>query len=119
MTDFAQAEVHVDDVGTRFKLTLEDGDGTAVNIATATVKEFVFRRPDGTTLEVDASFFTDGSDGILYYDTVDGDINMAGQWKVQAYVLMTGFGGHSEERVFQVHKNLRTTWGSSSSSPGP
>jgi hypothetical protein len=116
MTDFAQAEVHLNDVGTRFQLTLEDGDGTAVNISTATTKEFVFRKPDGSTITRDATFSTDGSNGVLYYDTVTGDIDQAGQWKVQAYVDMTGFDGHSGEKTFVVHKNLRAMWDTLSSS---
>ena len=120
MTDFSEAEIHVGDVGTRFELTLEDGDGNAVDISSATTLQLVFRKPDGTVLEVTATLSGAGTDGKLYYDSVDGDIDLAGQWRVQAYVLMTGFEGHSGEKLFTVHKNLRTTWGeSSSSSPSP
>lgn len=119
MTDYARGEVHVDDVGTRFELTLEDGDGNAVDISSASRLELVFRRPDGTTITRTATLSGSGADGKLYYDSVAGDITIAGQWSVQPYVEITGFAGHGAKRVFQVLKNLRTSWDESSSSPGP
>lgn len=102
MTDIANAEVHVNDVGTRFKLTLEDGDNTAVNISTATVKRLDFRKPDGTVIQRTAAFFTTGADGILYYDTIAGDIDQVGKWYVQPYVEFDGFKGHGEKKSFPV-----------------
>lgn len=106
MTRIENAEIHVGDVGTRFRLTLEDGDGNPVNIATATVKRLDFRKPDGTTLERAASFLTNGSDGVIYYDTVQGDIDHVGRWMVQPYIEMPGFSGHGAKKQFNVYATI-------------
>ena len=46
-------EAHVDDVGTIFRVTVYDttssGGSTVADISGATVKQFTFKRPDGTT----------------------------------------------------------------------
>ena len=105
MTTFANAEIHVDDVGTSFEVTLQDGNGTAVDISGATKKELHFLKADGTVLEVTAQFKTDGKDGVLTYDTVAGNLDVAGEWSVQPYVEMPGWSGHAGIERFTVYEN--------------
>jgi hypothetical protein len=106
MTSYADAEIHVGDIGTLFELTLEDGDGVAVDISSATVKELHFRRGDGSALKVTAAFETNGSDGVLQYVTVLGDLNSAGDWEVQPYLEMVDWRGHAGTVRFVVWSNL-------------
>jgi len=45
----AANEIHINDVGTKFLVTVTDGT-SAVNISSATTKEFIFQKPSGTKL---------------------------------------------------------------------
>lgn len=76
------------------------------NISAASVKQLVFNRPNKSKLTVDAGFFTDGSDGILQYVTVNGDLVPFGTYEVQANLVMPGFIGMKEVRIFDVYRNL-------------
>jgi hypothetical protein len=107
MTTIRKAEVQVGDVGTVFELTFQDGDETTVDISSATVKQMVFGKPDGTSLIGTAAFKTDGSAGILTYTTVAGNIDQAGLWHVQGYVEMPTWKGHSSAKRFEVHQTFR------------
>ena len=48
-------EIHVNDVGTLFTLTIKDGD-SAVNISSATTKKIIIKKPSGTILTKDVAF---------------------------------------------------------------
>lgn len=103
-------QAHVNDIGTIFRVTVYDttstGGTTVADISTASTKKFIFNRPDGTTFEKIAVFTTDGSDGNIQYLSVDGDLNVAGTWNLQAYVA-TGAGTWSTSvGTFKVHENL-------------
>ena len=100
----AENEIHVNDIGTQFKLTILDG-GTALDVSTAT-KKINFRKPDGTCLEKTASNFTDGTDGIIYYTTESGDLDVVGTWKMQAFVDFGATEFYSDVHSFKVHKNI-------------
>lgn len=91
------------------KATIKE-DGVAVNVSTATTKEFKFRSPEGDVLTKTASFFTDGTDGIIVYST-EGDIVVSGTldevWDIQAYLEFSGgFEGHTFTDNFIVTPNL-------------
>ena len=59
----ASNEIHKNDIGTVFKVTIKDGS-SAVDISTSTTKQLIFKKPSGQKLEANASYYTDGSDGI-------------------------------------------------------
>lgn len=101
-----QSEIRIGDANVRFLITIEE-DCAAVDISMATDKKIIFQKPDGTTLEKDAEFLTDGTDGIIYYNTVDGDIDACGMWKIQA-VIYIGSSSlfHSKIKSFRVYSNL-------------
>lgn len=99
--------VRVGDVGTIFEATFEDEDGSLVSIATATTKTMTFRRPNGSTFTRAGTFQTDGTDSILEYAAVAGDLTIDGDWQVQGYVeLASGEKYHAEPYEFQVGPNL-------------
>lgn len=99
-------QIHVNDIGTIFRLTITDENGTAVDISGATTKTIYFRAPDNTLLTKAGSFYTDGTDGILQYTTVSGDIDQVGEWNWQAYVKLAAWEGYSEVLDFRVYENV-------------
>lgn len=99
------AEIHAGDIGTVFEVTVQE-DGIALDISTATTKQFVFKKKSGALLTVDAEFVTDGSDGKLSYTTVSGDLNEVGQWQIQVYVVLPTGSWRSDVQYFDVYKNL-------------
>lgn len=102
----AAEEVHYRDINSVFTVTIKDDD-VAVDISTATTKQLIFTKPSGSQLTKNASFYTDGTDGIIKYATVDGDLNEVGVWKLQAYIILSGGGTwHTDIAEFRVHRNL-------------
>jgi len=98
-------EIHVDDIGTVFTITIKDG-ADAVDISTATTKNIVFKQPDKTLVTQSGSFVTDGTDGKIQYTTVSGDLADAGNWSLQAEIVITSGEWSSDIYGFEVHKNL-------------
>lgn len=98
-------EVHVGDVGTEFRILVKDGD-TVVDLSTATITQIIFRKPDLQQLVVNADFYTDGTDGIIKYNTIDGDLDQSGQWRLQAYVEVGASKYYSSIGSFRVHCNI-------------
>lgn len=100
------ADIHVGDVGTIFRVTVLDEDGVVVDISAALLKRIILAKPDGSKTNYAASLDTDGTDGVMRYATVDGDLSVAGRWKVQGYVELTAGKWHTEIEVFKVKENL-------------
>lgn len=98
-------EIHDGDVGTLFTATIKDGD-TPIDVSTATTKEFIFQKPDGTTFTKAASFKTDGSDGILQYTSTADVLTPAGSWKMQGHVVFGVNDFKTSIYEFVVHDNL-------------
>lgn len=103
----ADTIIHSGDVGTIIRLTITENDNiTPVDVSNAAVKVFYFRKSDGTKLNVNADFDSDGVDGKLKYATVEGDINVVGRWHVQAYVEIGTSKYYSATTTFLVESNL-------------
>jgi len=100
----AADEVHVNDIGTQFRLTVKDGTDV-VDVSAASTLYIYFYKPDGTILTKTATLVNDGTDGLIQYTTVDGDINVVGRWKLQAYVQLGTSVFYSDVQVFKVHRN--------------
>jgi hypothetical protein len=102
----AANEIHVDDLGTKFVVTVKDG-ATVINVSAATTKEIIFKKPSGTKLTTTASFETDGSDGVLIYTTTGTELDEAGTYKIQAHVVLSaGNDFHSDISTFKVYRNI-------------
>lgn len=102
----AANEIRKDDIGIRFTITIQD-DGSIVDISAVTTKEILLKKPCGTLLEKSATFTTDGTDGKMYYDSISGDLDQIGSWKIQGHII---FSSSSEFRTdytsFKVFRNL-------------
>jgi hypothetical protein len=101
------AEIHVGDIGTELRLVVYNQDGSVMdNLGSSTQTHFWISKPNGEVLDVDADLYTDGTDGILTYTTVDGDVDVAGIYKIQAVVTFSAGLYHSSIQTFRVHSNL-------------
>lgn len=95
----------INDIKVRLKLTITE-DGAALNVSTATSKSIIVKKPDGTVLNYSASFLTDGSDGVLYYDTISSDLNQVGTYKVQAEIILNSGTYRSSIGIFRTEYNI-------------
>lgn len=98
-------EIHVNDIGTQFSITIKDGDDV-VDISSAISVTLTFRRPDDELFTRLSSFTNDGTDGQVYYDIQDGDLDEAGYYKLQAKVVFPNGVFYTNIHTFQVHCNL-------------
>ena len=103
--------IHKGDVGTLFRFRTVDGDGNVVDISSATEIKFRFEKSgrDPVVFEVTGEFATDGSDGIIQYKTVSGDIDVEGYWRVQAFMSYPDNQYHTSKVAFSVWENLEVT----------
>ena len=69
-------------------------------------KKIIFKRPDGTTFEKVAVFTNTGTDGKIEYVSVDGDLDIAGRWRLQAYVATSAGTWRTDVGDFKVFENL-------------
>ena len=98
-------EIHLNDIGTVFRLTIYDGS-SILDVSSASVKEIIFQKPDGTSVTKTAAFYTDGTDGIIQYTTITNDLDATGTWKIQAKVTLPGGTWSSCTQKFKVYANL-------------
>ena len=98
-------EIHQNDIGTAFTITIQDGT-TAVDISTATTKKIVFKKPSGTKLPYDTAFVSDGTDGKIKYNVVAGDLDEVGTYKLQSYVVISDGTFYTDITSFKVYRNL-------------
>ena len=102
-------EIRVSDIGTKFLVTIKDGDSVVDISGTgsdAANKRIIFKKPSGSTVDQAASFNSDGTDGKLYYTTVSDDLDEDGIWKMQAKVIISAQTFRSDIHTFKVHRNL-------------
>lgn len=98
-------EIHVNDIGTKFSITIQDGDN-AVDVSSSIAITLTFKRPDDELFVRTASFTNDGTDGKVYYDIQAGDLDEAGYYKIQAKVSFATGNFYTNIHTFQVHCNL-------------
>ena len=105
------SEIHVGDIGTELVVEVTDEDGAAVNIAAATSKLIYLTRPLAAggveTLTKTAALDTDGTDGLMKYVTVAGDLSIKGNWKIQGWVAVGGAEWSTRETNFRVLASRR------------
>lgn len=103
-------QAHVNDIGTVFRVTVYDttstGGSIIADISDAITLTISFRRPDGSTFDRSASFTDDGTDGQIEYATVNGDLNKAGTWGLQAYIVTPSGRWRTNVANFRVYENL-------------
>lgn len=101
----AANEIHVDDVGTQFLLTIMDGSA-AVDISSASTKQIIIKKPSGTKMTKSATFSNDGSDGKIYYSSIADDLDETGSYKLQGKVIISDGTFYTDITTFKVHRNL-------------
>ena len=101
----AANEIHQNDIGTKFLVTIKDGD-SAVDISAASTKQIIIKKPSGTTLTNAAAFNADGTDGKIYYNAVSGDLDETGTHSIQGKVVISAGTFYTDIQSFKVHRNL-------------
>lgn len=102
------SEIHKDDVGTRFLITVKD-DGSLVNISGVgggSVHQVSFRKPSDVIVERNATLQDYGVSGVMFYDSVAGDLDEAGVYKLQAKVIIPSGTYYTDLYTFKVHSNI-------------
>ena len=101
------SEIHTDDVGTRFLVTIKD-DGDTVDISNASIRQLNFRKPDDTVLNKTALIFNDGSEssGVMYYDSILGDLDQMGSYKLQGKISLPSGTYYTDIYTFTVNCNI-------------
>lgn len=101
-------EIHVGDIGTVFEVTLyEDCETLLPGVDTSTVRKLYFKKPDGSVIERDAVFTTDGADSKIQYVTVADDLDQDGNWELQGFIETPSGSWHSTTDCFEVFENLQ------------
>ena len=103
----SHAQHFVGDIGTAFTLTVQDQDCAPVDLSTQTSLAVLFLRPDGVGFERAASVVNaPGTDGVLRYVTVAGDLSQEGRWSVQGRVVIDAGTFHTTAVHFEVRRTL-------------
>lgn len=88
------------------KLQVREGN-SVVNISSASGMTIIIEKPDSTIMSASASLFTDGVDGIMiYYTSGSGDLDQAGEYNMQGYLVTSSFSGYTTPVSFTVYPNL-------------
>lgn len=100
-------KIRIGDVGTVFRIRVLDSESQEVtDLSSCIEKQITFKKPDGTVVDVDAEFYTNGADGYIQYVTVSGDIDQSGIWSIQGHIGFTEQDWHTTTDTFLVSKNL-------------
>ena len=97
-------EIHVGDIGTILRLTIVDQDGVAVDVSVAagqTTMEILFKGPDKEMTKT-AVYQTDGTNGVIQWVLLSGDISAFGKWKMQGHIVITTGEWHTTAVEFDV-----------------
>ena len=105
-------DIFVGDVGTHFICEIVNLVNSLpeapLDISSASEKVVVFIKPDFTEKEFDASFVTDGSDGLLEYVTAsheDGtiDLDVEGNWEYYGWIKYSTGQRRTSTGKFRVY----------------
>lgn len=105
MATCSNQEIHVNDIGTAFEVTLEDC-GTVVDLTGVISIEYNFTDPQGNNEVKSGALLTDGTDGKVVYTLQSGDLDEAGIWKLQVKVQLPTGTWNSNIEKFRVYPNL-------------
>lgn len=103
------ASFHIGDVGGHYQMLFKDENNAVVNLSAATLKQITFRKPGGGLLVksgASISFVTDGSDGLIEYVWLAGDLDVDGNWTAQGYLEFATGKYHSTDDNFRVTRSL-------------
>jgi hypothetical protein len=97
----------VGDIGVVLTATVKDENGVVVDLSTATTKQIKLATPAGVTTAKTASYGTPpGTNGVLTYTTIAGDLSVRGNWRAQPYVVTPTRTFHASIHDLEVEDNL-------------
>lgn len=96
---------HVGAIGVRILVRVKSGSA-ALDVSSATVKEIKIRPPGQAVMTRSAVFLTDGVDGQIYYDTVEGEMPVEGIYQVQGFIRTPTWEDHTARGTFEVAEHL-------------
>lgn len=76
-------KIYTFDIGTRLRTTF------SADITGYSSVEYKIKKPDGTTM-TKTCIVEDQANGIVYYDTVEDDLDQAGSYSIQAEIVFSG-----------------------------
>ena len=96
--------VHKGDVGTPIVLELiSNKTNLVIDVSGSTAISFLFEKPSGDTMLRVGSLYTDGTDGMIEYVTVDGDVDEEGKWEAEGYVVTPTRKFFTKKTVISVY----------------
>lgn len=99
--------IHLNDIGTELVVLVVEDDGTTpVDLSAATVKQIKLKPPGGTLLTKTAVLDTTGTNGLMKYVTVSGDLSAVGPWQIEGYVETAAGKWNTDIDGFTVLPNL-------------
>lgn len=101
----ASEKIHLGDIGTSIRIRVQE-DNVDIDISTATSMKIFLKKPGGTTTTKTAVFVTDGTDALMHYISVSGDIDEIGTWKAQGWVRLPQGDFYTQIASFKVNRNL-------------
>lgn len=103
----SQQPIQVGAIGATIRITVADPDGNALDISTCTrTNNLYLRSPTNRVLIKTPTFVTDGTNGQIEYDTISGDLDVAGNWRAQFKLVMGGDTIPTSVTNFPVESNI-------------
>lgn len=101
-------EIRENDIGVVFEVEIRDNSNTVVDISTSETgtRNFIFTKPNDTSITRSGTFTNTGTDGLLRYVSVDGDLTPKGIWHYQIDLLKADGHWRSDTVKFRVYRNL-------------
>lgn len=94
-------------VGLLISVTLKDQDQAPLDVTTTTARTIYLRRPNGRVTACPATVIGPGTDGRIGYVTLAGDLDVPGDWRIQARVITgTSSDYFSDIQPFRVAENI-------------
>lgn len=102
-------KIHINDIGTSIRIRVQENNKD-IDISSATTLQIKLKKPSGTLDTHVASFVTDGTDALMHYITLAGDLDEIGTWRVQGFVIFPSSSGEFNTDVdsFKVLDNLNS-----------
>lgn len=94
-----------DDYGATVEITVQQDD-VAVDISSYTTRQVILQPRRGTAKTKTATFKTGGADGVLEFVLEQGDLDEAGNWKLQVRLAKATAELNSTVQEFYVGERL-------------
>lgn len=110
MMAIADCEIHAGDIGTVFEIALKDcsvDPPVPVDLTGVTTIEIIFKKPlKGKLTKTGVVVNPPGTDGLINYTTIEGDLDVVGNWEIQVRVVFPTSTRSSDIDTFAVHPNI-------------